>query len=64
MRIMVQKRKQAGLSQRALAAELGYSENCVAEWEIGATRPAYQSLVDWLSYFNLQLSAEEIQHER
>lgn len=36
------------LSLRAFAAELGVSQNSVAQWENGVAAPTYERLLEWL----------------
>ena len=37
--MITEKRKQAHLSQNELACKLGVSQQCVAKWETGASKP-------------------------
>lgn len=57
--LLIAKREAAGLSKRQLAACLGYSRDSIHGWELGTITPSYQSLVNWCSYFNMDLDAKE-----
>lgn len=46
-------RKQKGLTQSALAADLGVSSQAVSKWENGLSCPDIQLLVQIADYFNV-----------
>lgn len=49
-------RKQEGLTQRALAARLGYSPSALMPWEAGRSTPTVDVLEDYASALGLSLA--------
>ena len=52
MHILVELRKEAGMNQQQLAAQLGVSRSTVAMWETGASRPDHTVLAKLAALFD------------
>lgn len=46
-------RLEAGLSQKALGEKLGFSQTCLAKWEIGIRESCFDDLIKIADFFNV-----------
>lgn len=46
-------RLEAGLSQKALGDKLGFSQTCLAKWEIGTNEACFDDLIKIADYFGV-----------
>jgi transcriptional regulator with XRE-family HTH domain len=62
-------RRQAGITQTALAARMGTHQSVVARWETGKTQPTFQTVLSAVAAAGLELEvriagSSQIQTER
>lgn len=57
--LLAQKRREAQMTRRALAAKLGYCHNTIQLWETGCISPTFHSLMNWCEFFGVTLTVTE-----
>lgn len=54
-----ERRKNLGLSRRALSLRLGYSGETIRHWESGQNNPSFPSLLAWAQCLGMKLRLDE-----